>query len=226
VPLSDDKIGCVAEVEGHGRLVILAHGWAGAASQFRELKAQLLGSGFRVATFDAPAHGASPGKRSNAGQFARLIAELDRQHGPTLAVVGHSLGGLAAAMSSERVKPLGLVLICPMPSLEFALDQYQSALGFGACVREQITVRVEREAQVTRDFGNIEYGLATEVATLLIHDETDKIIPVSASRGLKQRFQHLQYLETRGLGHSRLLRDADVLRQVTEFVKRLQAASV
>jgi pimeloyl-ACP methyl ester carboxylesterase len=221
VPLRADGMDVVVHIEGSGPLVILAHGWAGSGGQFSALKPLLLENGFRVAAFDAPGHGSSPGKFSNAGQFARLIAAIHREHGPTLTVIGHSLGGLAAAMTVPEVRPRGMVLVCPMPSFEFALDQYQSHLSFGAGVKERIARRVEDAVQVKREFGKLEPALESKTPTLLIHDETDRVVPVSASRELRQRYPHIQYLETHNLGHSRLLRDSQVHQQILSFVRSL-----
>src|SRR5688572_19381239 len=129
------------EVTGSGPLVILAHGWSGASGQFADLRQRLLGAGFRVATFDAPAHGSSPGRTTSAAQFMRVIEHIARVHGPTHTVVGHSLGALAASMSAPSVAPKGLVLLSPMPSFDFALEQFQMALRFDDRLRQRVAER-------------------------------------------------------------------------------------
>ena len=45
-----------------GEVVVLAHGWNGRASQFATLVRELVSEGYRVAAFDAPAHGDSAGR--------------------------------------------------------------------------------------------------------------------------------------------------------------------
>jgi len=209
------------EVSGQGPLVILAHGWSGASGQFAALRERLLSAGLRVATFDAPAHGSSPGRTTSAAQFMRVIEAIARDHGPTLAVVGHSLGGLAAAMSSRRVAPKGLVLLSPMPSFDFALDQFQVALRFDDRMREQVAARVQTQAKFERDDARIEHGLAVGAPTLLIHDRDDRRVPVAISRSLAASFRGLDYLETVGLGHSRVLADDAVVTRVTDFLSSL-----
>jgi len=206
------------EVTGQGPLVILAHGWSGASGQFAELRGRLLESGLRVATFDAPAHGSSPGRTTSAAQFMRVIERIARTHGPTLAIVGHSLGGLAAAMSMTSVRPRGLALLAPMPSFDFALDQFQLALRFDDRLRHEVAARVMRYARFEREQAHVERGLEHEIPTLLVHDTDDRRIPVELSRTLAQKYSVLEYVETVGLGHSRLLSDAAVLGRVTDFV--------
>jgi len=213
------------EVTGRGPLVILAHGWSGASGQFTDLRGRLLASGLRVATFDAPAHGSSPGRTTSAAQFMRVIERIASAHGPTHAIVGHSLGGLAAAMSTESVRPRGLALLAPMPSFDFALDQFQLALRFDDRLRQAVAMRVMRYARFEREQAHVERGLERALPTLLIHDTDDRRIPVSISRTLAQKYDALEYVETAGLGHSRLLADAAVLRRVTDFVVGLGQAA-
>lgn len=210
------------EVSGRGPLVILAHGWSGASGQFAALRERLLAAGFRVATFDAPAHGSSPGRTTSAAQFMRVIEHIGRVHGPTLAIVGHSLGALAASMSVERVAPTGLVLLSPMPSFDFALDQFQQALRFDDRLRERVATLVMGKARMERKQAQIETGLQLSARTLLVHDTEDRRIPVQVSRGLAARFPQLEYVETGGLGHSRGLVNEAVLERVTSFLLLLR----
>lgn len=212
------------EVTGTGPLVILAHGWSGSSGQLAPLRQQLLAAGFRVATFDAPAHGTSPGRTTSAAQFMRVIEHIAHAEGPTHALVGHSLGALAAAMGMPSVTPRGLVLLSPMPSFDFALDQFQMALRFDDRLREKVAARVMQLARFERERARVESGLAARVRTLLIHDQDDRRIPVSVSRELAAEHAWVEYFETAGLGHSKVLADARVLDRVTDFVSSLPRA--
>lgn len=204
-------------VQGKGPLIVLSHGWAGSGRQFAPLADSLVNVGFRVATFDAKAHGSAPGRTTNAGEFARLIVAVAERHGPVAGIVGHSLGGLASAMASETLRPQALALLAPMPSFEFALEGYQDALGFDDHLKERIARLVERRAETTRTQGRVERGL-TGRDVLIVHDREDRRIPVQASRDLVALHQEVDYLETIGLGHSRLLKDDAVLDRITRFL--------
>ena len=57
------------------RAVLLLHGWQGRASQFAPLVRELVAEGFRVTSFDAPAHGASGGQ----GKGQPPVLTLDEQ---------------------------------------------------------------------------------------------------------------------------------------------------
>jgi hypothetical protein len=62
--------------------VLLVHGWEGRGSQLAAFVEPLTMAGFRVVTFDAPAHGDSPGARSSFFHFAHAIACAAERFGP------------------------------------------------------------------------------------------------------------------------------------------------
>src|SRR5262249_36765264 len=54
---------------GHGPRVLLAHGWGSHAGRLTPFVPGLLAAGFGVAAFDAPGHGASPGRFASLPEF-------------------------------------------------------------------------------------------------------------------------------------------------------------
>src|SRR5690242_12401939 len=70
-----------------GPVVVLAHGWRGRASQFAPLVRSLIADGHRVVAFDAPAHGASRGHRTDVRDWIAAFAELQGRYGPFRAVI-------------------------------------------------------------------------------------------------------------------------------------------
>ena len=86
----------------HRPRVLLAHGWAGHGLQLAPFVAPLVDAGFEVMTVDQPAHGASTGRTATLPDFARVLRLVAESFGPLFAVVGHSLGGAAAAAHGDR----------------------------------------------------------------------------------------------------------------------------
>ncbi len=210
---------------GSGPLVVLVHGWSGSGEQLASMRDALLFAGFSVAAFDAPAHGATPGKTTNAAEFASILHRLAEHH-PLHGVVAHSLGGLAAAVACARGLAVnGLVLVAPLPSLSFALDEFQRALTLPSGVRDAVGERVEYLAGVRGSDWSLDAALPRDVPSLLVHDVEDQRIDVAHSRRLGFARPTLRQLETNGLGHSRILQDAYVLDQIVSFLRGLQVAT-
>ena len=55
---------------------------------------------------------------------------------------------------------------------------------------------------------------------LLVHDEDDKDVILEHSRELMKRYVLAKLLQTKGLGHTRILKDDQVIRDVVTFIER------
>ena len=78
-------------------------------TQLFKIADALLKEGYTTISFDAPAHGKSPGNSTIMIEFIASIFELERQFGPFEIAIGHSLGGMAvlnAAKSGLEVQDL------------------------------------------------------------------------------------------------------------------------
>jgi pimeloyl-ACP methyl ester carboxylesterase len=197
---------------GEGPLVVLVHGWQGAGSQMRSLAEAIVAAGFRVAIFDMPAHGEAPGWSTSGPEFARILSGVAAQLGPVHALVGHSLGGMAALLCAARGLPLsGVVAVAPTPSFEFALRGHARTFGLSPLAKELLARRFEARTRTKREEFDLE-RLELPVPALLVHDLLDRIIPSRHSRRLKDAWQSARLIETCGFGHRRVL-DADLVAQ-------------
>lgn len=209
-------------VWGEGPLVVLVHGWAGSGSQFNALRSELLRRGMSVACFDAPAHGASPAANTSVFEFVEVIRELHLRLGASIAIVGHSLGGTAAAVAASRTPDTtALILLSPMPSFEFALEGFASGAGL------PLALKVALAEAITKRFPAVSQDLQLTSLrplprhVLIIHDQTDKAIDVRHSRELHRHWPLSQLHVTAGLGHNRILLTPDVMSLIANFLERL-----
>ena len=74
--------------------VLLLHGWGGSRAQMTGFVNPLLAAGYRVVTFDQPAHGESDGKTTNILEIAPALGALAARAGNFHAIVAHSFGTL------------------------------------------------------------------------------------------------------------------------------------
>lgn len=213
--------------DGHRPPVLLVHGWAGDAWQLRSLAEALHAAGLAPVLVDLPGHGRADGWHSTLPQFVRALFAVQARLGPWQAVVAHSLGALAAAHAAGQGLALRrLVLIAPSMPPAPVIDGFGQAFGLGRVGAQQLREAIERHEGVPLAAFEPAW-LAPRLAqpTLIVHDEDDAAAPIVHARRLAAALPASQWLATRGLGHRRVLRDAEVVRRVTAFVTPATAAA-
>jgi fermentation-respiration switch protein FrsA (DUF1100 family) len=53
---------------------------------------------------------------------------------------------------------------------------------------------------------------------LIIHDKNDNSVPFESAEVIFEKYDHTSLLVTEGLGHSRLLKNPQVVNKVVEFI--------
>jgi pimeloyl-ACP methyl ester carboxylesterase len=208
-------------VYGSGPPVLLAHGWEGRGLQLGHLVDPLVAAGYSALVFDMPAHGASRAASTSALEFAETLCAVSRAVGSVHAVIGHSLGATAALLAgSDALTAGGMVLIAPMPSFHFAVEQFGSLLGLSEEVKARMSVLIgSRLNFVPEDLDVLRVVKRIDVPLLLIHDQHDRVIPVEHSERLAAvHGAQARLLVTTSLGHRRLLADTSVVRAAVAFV--------
>ncbi len=208
-----------------GPAVFFIHGWGGQGSQVGTLVSPLLDRGFRVITFDAPAHGrsasSSPGhRRTNAVEFGRALTAVVEQYGPARAVVAHSLGAVATglALAAGGFRCDRLVLLAPVTQVVGQLEMFGRHLGLGPRTRRLLPAHVERYTGLAVDGFELA-GLLEHTDTdgaVVVHDRDDRLSPYAEAAALVRHWPRASLVTTQGLGHQRLLRDPAVVRSVVE----------
>jgi len=199
--------------------VLLAHGWAGWGLQFSEFIVPLLDAGFEVITFDQPAHGASTGKTVTLPEFSRVLANVDRSFGPFHAVIGHSLGGAAAAFALSRgLRAKKAVLISAPSDAEAETRRFARALWLPEPARAAMQHAIEEDEGVRMsELRALNIAPRLRQPALLIHDRKDREVPVAALADY-DAWPGAKLVVTEGLGHVRILRDPEVITRVVDFV--------
>lgn len=216
----------VAESWGDGPVVYLVHGWGGWRGQLGSFVAPLLARGHRVVAFDAPGHGeAGPGVLGpGKGTIVEMVEALDavaKHVGPATGIVGHSLGcHVASAVVHRGVAAERLALIAPSNDFGEIIDQFAGILGFGEPTASRMErIMVDFLAEPISAFDLAPLGVDDAMPpTLVVHDRLDKETSFDVGERLAAAWSSAQLLATEGLGHQRILADADVVGRVVEHV--------
>ncbi len=210
---------------GSGPAVVFVHGWGGSAAQVQSFVAPLTAAGYRVITFDAPAHGASGASRFGKRQstffdFADALVEIGKAAGEVAGVIAHSGGCTAVAWAIRRGwRVPAAVFVAPMGSPLAYRAFFQQALGVTDDVMARFASATEERLQFKWE--ELEVPSVASVTTtprlLVVHDRDDRETSWHEGAAVAESWPDARLLTTSGLGHRRVLRDGAVVENVVGF---------
>jgi pimeloyl-ACP methyl ester carboxylesterase len=212
---------------GDGPTVLLHHGWNGRGAQLGAFVGPLVEAGYSVVTYDAPAHGDSPGRYTTGVDMARTIAEASRQLNGLHAVVAHSLGSMATGYALQERLPVDrAVFIAPPADMVAYTRAFVEAVGFTDTVHDEMIRHYERTLNMDWSAFNME-SFAREnrrvqgrqTPLLVIHDRDDKEVPWESGQRAHDAWRDSELHLTRRLGHRRILRNEEVVGKVVDFLQ-------
>ena len=208
---------------GAGPVVLLVHGWAGRATQFRKFIPVLSELGYKVVGFDAPAHGKSEGRKVTIVDFEETLKQLYSKIGGPVAVIAHSFGGVAslfAAMNGMTIPKL-INIASPTIGAEI-IKTYLKGLNASASTGEAFERYVKETTGKPFDQFSACYTvqrLPRPLHLLLVHDENDPEVSIQQPLALQQVYPTATLYRTQGLGHTRILKDDDVIKACLRFIQ-------
>ena len=214
---------------GQGPLVVVMHGWSGSGVQFRHMIPGLVAAGYRVAVFDAPAHGSNPGGNSHLLEFSDSLVAIQQQIGPIETVIAHSLGGMAAVFASQRgLSVRRMVLLGPHLDLQKMYRTYSDLLNLNPRLSARFRHKIGRKMADIIGIDDV-WALFTpanllsqsDYGGLLIYDSQDEEIPQDQFEAVAQSWRGCQVIKTDGLGHRHTLKDEGVIKSVLAYMRKL-----
>lgn len=203
--------------------LLILHGFESSVINFDHYVRPFIRKGYEVLAFDAPANGRSGGKMISALVYKRFILEVYKRFGPIQSFLAHSFGGLALSLALEEIKhneTLKVVLIAPATDSLSAIDSFFNFLKLDDSVKEEFENLILQVGNYPSTWYSIGRAVKNINARILwFHDEDDETTPFADALKVKeQNYPHVQFMVTKGLGHSRIYTDNKVKQQVIEFV--------
>jgi pimeloyl-ACP methyl ester carboxylesterase len=210
--------------KGQPTKILILHGFASAAHKFHRYVLPLIEKGYEVIAFDAPAHGSSGGKKTNALEYKTMIKKVMENHGPINGFISHSFGGLALSLALEETTHTAntkVVLIAPATESTTAIDNTFKLLGISnKKIRAEFDKLIFEVSGQQPEWFSVNRAMNNINAQVLwIHDEYDDTTPLTdALKTKEQRMPNVEFVVTRGLGHSRIYSDEEVMNRLIDFL--------
>ena len=209
---------------GNGeKVVMLFHGWESNAGSLGAFVEPLLEKGYKVISFDAPAHGKSQGRRANLIYFKKTAKAMIEKYGVPDIAIGHSLGANTIIMTSfeEDVIFRKTILIAPLNRLMSVFEEMKAILKltdklFGRFIDQFSLV----SGYSLRPFYFHNYGKESKLRdVLLLHDENDRITSFSHAIEMAKNWNAIRLKKITGSGHYKILWSEEVLESVMQYVE-------
>jgi len=182
----------------------------------------LLDQGYRIIWLDAPAHGLSSGWQSNLYEISDAISAVQKKEGEFHAVLAHSFGvpcTLLAIQNGLQVEKL--VAISSPATATGLVDKFCKMIKAGKSTHELLIKRIEKFVGGTHiseiDAANL--ALNINHPSLVIHDKNDRMINCDEGRTLQKNLKNSSFVETRRLGHNKILNDPQTISLCVEFIQ-------
>jgi pimeloyl-ACP methyl ester carboxylesterase len=217
------KIQCYSWGAESGPYVLLIHGWAGRATQFRKFIKPLNQAGLRVLGFDGPAHGRSEGKQTTILEFEMVLKTIFHDFGGPAAIITHSFGGAVALYSAMNGLPVRKLINIASPSIaDEILKTYLRAInGSWPSAEKFKKFVVKKTGKSFEEFTALHavQRLPHPVDLLIIQDADDQDVYLIHAETLKKAYPSATLFQTSGLGHNRILKDDQVIAKCVDFIK-------
>ncbi len=211
-----------------GPAVIVQHGWIAHSGRMRGLIDALRQRGLRVIACDAPAHGRSPGRRTDLQGFVAALEAVNDYCGGASAIVAHSFGAMAAAHWLVRggQRTVRAAVLVGMPrDFTYLLDAFALGMGLRADVNALMRQRLRAASRSDPEqFSVVALAPGIHIPVLLVHGQEDELIPPEHSVELASMLHAATARVLPKLNHSAPLNDPAAIKLMVDFVATQMAA--
>lgn len=221
IPLINRSIN-IYEYGKSSKKVLLVHGWSGRGTQLCKIADEIIKLGYSTVSFDAPAHGKSPGHSTIMVDFIASVIEIDKQFGPFEIAIGHSLGGMTVMNAiKEGIQVKKAIIIGSGDIVQDITDDFIAKLELRPEMSKLLCLYFEKKyGRKMEDYDAYKAAEKTLIPTLVIHDENDPEVPVKAGIHIHKYLKNGELMLTKKLGHRKILADHHVIEKIINFIKK------
>ncbi len=153
-------------------------------------------------------------------EFIAAALQIEKEFGPFEYAIGHSLGGMTVLNAIKRgLNVKKAVIIGSGDVVEDILNDFVLKLKLKSNIAQRMKSNFENRLGETMNSYSA-YIAAKEVSVpvLVVHDENDDDVPVSAAHHIYKHLEKGQLLITKELGHRKILGDSKVIKKIVEFI--------
>ena len=200
--------------------ILLAHGWSGRSTQLFMIANHLLEQGYMIISFDAPAHGASSGKRTNLIELIAAVKSIVEEFGPFVGGVGHSFGGLILMnLQAEQKTFKCLVTIGAPDKVKNIFANFIKNIGLPPKFYKKLIRYFEKKYNLTVAEKSGSYvAKKIDIPTLVIHDALDGDVTVNDALHIRKHLRKGVLLISNGFGHTKILRNKEIIKKIITFI--------
>jgi len=207
--------------KGEGKTVVLIHGWDSNSYRWKDLIQRLQKESYNIIAFDGPAHGYSDGKVLSVPMYSRCLDRLLKLYRPKF-IIGHSVGAMTIVYNQYlKQSPFleKMVLLGAPSEMTEIMSDYKRILR----LNDKFMLALDDFFKKKFDYHFDEFSIADfskniEKEALIIHDEYDKVAPVSAAKAIHENLKHSVLKITEGAGHS--LNKVSIHEEILKFLKQ------
>jgi alpha-beta hydrolase superfamily lysophospholipase len=208
---------------------LIVHGWRSNSARLRKIIDALRARRLRVAAFDAPGHGRSPGHQLDLETYRELIAAVAGDCGPAQAVVAHSFGALATLSwlaDGPRTAPLRAAALIGIPrGVAFLFDTFAAVMALPPTAIERMRRLFRRRYGRDPDsYRAVEMATRVQMPAVLVHGGADELVPAAHSEEVAGSLKRSQLHLFPTLTHGGTLRDPRAVSLVADFIADQLAA--
>ena len=216
-----------------GKALVL-HGWASRTDYMAGMIDALTQDGWAVAALDLPGHGQSSGRTLNVKLGVEAVAIVNEAFGPFDYAIGHSFGGVVAVNAAvggiRGFEPVLFKRIATIASPN-SMPALFASVGKRLGLKARAQLAFENTVQKVAGFALETYVMADQLEqfagrVLVIHAPDDREVAYADAQAMAGAGPHVSHLAMAGLGHRRIIADANVFRALCEFGDEKSPVSV